>query len=199
MCQTSRVAADPDRTDEQRRQVVHEAAVRVFSERGFADTSMAAIAEAAGMSRPALYLSFKNKQDIFASAFAALIEASVDRALEALSAPGTTEQRLAGFLQRFDGDLWQQMSASPHADELLDAKFQHAAEAASRGVQRLHDGLAAHLRRTGAPRARRAEWAELLLLSPKGFKVDEPTVAVYRRRLDALARGVAADIDALAR
>jgi AcrR family transcriptional regulator len=191
------VVADPEHTDDQRRRVIHEAAVRVFSERGFAGTSMASIAEAAGMSRPALYLSFKNKQDIFASAFAALIESSVDRALAALEAPGSTEQQLTGLLQRFDGDLWEQMAASPHADELLDAKYQHAADAASRGVQRLHDGLTAHLRRTGAPRTRRAEWVEVLTLSPKGFKVDEPSVAVYRRRLGALARSVAADIDAV--
>jgi hypothetical protein len=52
------------------------------------------------------------------------------------------------------------------------------------------------MRRTGAPAARRAEWAEMLELSPKGFKVDQPSVAVYRRRLSALARSVTADIDA---
>jgi hypothetical protein len=31
---------------------------------------------------------------------------------------------------------------------------------------------------------------------PKGFKVDSPSVADYRRRLTTLARSVAADIDA---
>mgnify|MGYP000016813309 CR=1 FL=1 len=42
---------------------------------------------------------------------------------------------------------------------------------------------------------RRAEWAEILEFSPKGFKFDTPGVADFRRRLTALARGVAADID----
>jgi AcrR family transcriptional regulator len=193
------VAADTERTEDRRRSAIHDAAVKVFSERGFAGTSMANIAEAAGMSRPALYLSFQNKQDIFASAFAALIESSVDRALAALAAPGSTEQQLTGFLQRFDGDLWERMAASPHADELLDAKYQHAADASSRGTARLRTGLAAYLRRLGAPKARSAEWIDLLELSPKGFKVDGPSVAVYRRRLSTLARSVAADIDAVTR
>ena len=198
MCQTLRVAASAERTDDQRRTVVHEAAIRVFSAQGFAATSMADIADAAGMSRPALYLSFKNKQDIFASAFASLIEASVDRALAALAEPGSAAQQLEGFLQRFDGDLWEQMAASPHADELLDAKYAHAADASRRGLSRLRTGLVAHLRRTGAPRARCSEWADVLELSPKGFKTDEPSVAVYRRRLSALARSVAADIESSA-
>jgi hypothetical protein len=37
----------------------------------------------------------------------------------------------------------------------------------------------------------------VLDLSPKGFKFDQPSVDVYRRRLSTLARTVAADIDAV--
>ncbi len=175
---------------------IHRAAIGEFSARGFSGTSMANIADAAGMSRPALYQYFQNKGDIFASSFEALMEACVDRALVALEAPGTLADQLDGFLQRFDGDLWERMAASPHAQELLDAKYEHAADVGIRPMQRLRKGLTAHLRGTGAPAARRAEWVELLDLSPKGFKVDQPSVAVYRRRLSTLARSVAADIDA---
>ena len=68
-------------------------------------------------------------------------------------------------------------------------------------VARLRSGLATFLvmaspGRSQTASARRAEWAEVLELSPKGFKFDSPDVAVYRRRLTTLARGVAADIDA---
>jgi len=49
--------------------------------------------------------------------------------------------------------------------------------------------------RTKAAEDRRAEWAEILEFSPKGFKFDTPSVADFRRRLTALARGVAVDID----
>lgn len=191
------MAPATDRVDVNSRiAAIHRAAIREFSARGFSATSMANIADAAGMSRPALYQYFQNKGDIFASAFEALVEECVDRALVALATPGPMAAQLDGLLQRFDGDLWEQMAASPHSQEIIDAKYEHAAHVFLRGAQRLHKGLAAHLRRTGAPTARRAEWAEVLELSPKGFKVDQPSVAVYRRRLSALARSVAADIDA---
>jgi AcrR family transcriptional regulator len=188
------------RGDAQRR-AIHGAAIAQFSERGFSATSMANIADAAGMSRPALYQYFRNKSDIYASAFVALFNDHVDLALAALDDDGTNAQRLDGFLQRFEGDLWEQMAASEHSEEIMGAKSADTAEEIRHVVARLRSGLAVFLTRAAPGRgqaasARREEWAEVLELSPKGFKSDTPTVAVYRRRLTTLARGVAADIDA---
>lgn len=183
------------------RRAIHVAAIAQISERGFSATSMANIADAAGMSRTALYQYFRNKGDIFSSAFVALFNDHADRALQALDDDGTNAQRLDGFLQRFEGDLWEQMAASEHSEEIMSAKTADTAEEIQYVVARLRSGLATFLA-TAFPgwnqtaTARRAEWAEVLELSPKGFKFDSPDVAVYRRRLTTLARGVAADIDA---
>ena len=207
MCQGCRVVTlqwSNDQGDERgapQRRVIHAAAIAQFSEHGFAATSMADIADAAGMSRPALYQYFRNKRDIFASAFVALFDDHVDRALQALNGDGTTEQRLEGFLQRFEGDLWELMAASEHSEEIMSAKTADTTEEIQRVIARLRGGLAAFLAeaypdRSQAAKDRRAEWAEILEFSPKGFKYDTPSVADYRRRLTALARGVAADIEA---
>ena len=206
MCQAVRMVEmvgddrDARRGDPQRR-AIHAAAIAQFSERGFGSTSMANIAEAAGMSRPALYQYFRNKSDIYASAFVALFDDHVDLSLEALAVDGSTADRLDGYLQRFEGDLWEQMAASKHSEEIMSAKSEDTAEEIQQVVARLRNGLAEFLEqatpgRSQAVAARRAEWAEVLALSPKGFKFDTPAVAVYRRRLTTLARGVAADIDA---
>ena len=182
------------------RRAIHAAAIAQFSEHGFASTSMADIANAAGMSRPALYQYFRNKRDIFASAFVSLFDDHVDRALQALHGDGTTAQRLEGLLQCFEGDLWELMAASEHSEEIMNAKTAGTTEEIQRVIVRLRSGVATFLAeaypgRSQAAKDRRAEWAEILEFSPKGFKFDKPSVADFRRRLTALARGVAADID----
>lgn len=203
MCQAARVADDVSNAqrDDPRRRAIHEAAIAQFSERGFAATSMANIAEAVGVSRPALYQYFQNKGDIFASAFVALFDDQADAALAALGADGSNAERLDGFLQRFEGDLWERMAASAHSEEIMSAKSADMVEDIQRVIARLRSGLTTFLASAAPGRSRvaaerRAEWAEVLQLSPKGFKFDRPSVATYRRRLTTLARSIAADIDA---
>lgn len=182
-----------------RRAAIHRAAIEQFSTRGYRSTSMANIADAAAMSRPALYQYFRNKADIFGSAFVALFDEHVDRALDALDTPAPLADRLDGFLQRFDGDLWERMSASPYSDEILEAKDAEVTAAVAVVIKRLRDGLDASLEQLvpgqdADTRARRTGWAEVLELSPKGFKFDGPPAEAYRRRLTTLAHGIAADI-----
>jgi AcrR family transcriptional regulator len=185
-----------------RRGAIEQAAIGEFSRRGFSATSMAHIAEAAGMSRPALYQYFRNKGDIFASAMTAVLEGAVDGSLAALDAPGPVSDQLDSFLQRFDGDLWETTNASPLGDELMSAKADHAPKAFATATERLAAGLLNHLEAIeaggsgSAGDGRRSQWVELLRLAPKGLKYDEPSIEVLRGRLAALARSVAADIEA---
>ncbi len=188
-------------TADRRRAAIQEAAITEFSDRGFAATSMATIAEAAGLSRPALYQYFRNKDDIFAAAFVGLFDAAVDAALAALSRPGSPAEQLDGYLQRFEGDLWQRMQASPHSDEIMAHKHRSVAAALGPVLDRRSAGLEHHLAtiapgRSAGVQALRADWFDLLALSPSGYKADQPPVEVYRRRLTALATSVAAAIAA---
>lgn len=202
MCQPVSVTAaptEPTSVVDERRARIHEAAIHEFSERGFSATSMARIAETAGMSRPALYQYFKNKDDIFASAFVALMQGCTDRALAALAGEGTTAERLDGLLQRFEGDLWERMSASAHSADLVDRKSDTPLGAAVDEVMQafgvgLTNGIA-ELAGVSPDDARVTGWVELLRLAPRGFKTEAPPVAVYRRRLSELASVLAVAID----
>ncbi|MDG2262188.1 MAG: TetR family transcriptional regulator [Actinomycetota bacterium] len=182
-----------------RRQTIHDAAIAEFSDRGFSATSMANIALAADMSRPALYQYFKNKTDIFASAFVSLINDHVEAAIGALAGPGSVAERLDSFLQRYDGDMWQRLRASAHSDEILEVKNDEVMKQVHAAMSRLRDGLATYLRdvsAAGVDDAKLTGWVDVVQLSPKGFKADRPPVSVFRRRLTVLADSVAADIAA---
>ncbi|MEM7286592.1 MAG: helix-turn-helix domain-containing protein [Actinomycetota bacterium] len=178
------------------------AAVEQFMTHGYAATSMAKIAAAAGVSRPALYQYFTDKDDIFASAFASVFEERVDAGIAALEAGGADVlAAVDGLLQRYEGDLWELTAASAHNEELIAAKSQAVAAAVAVEVDRLWAAVASWLatRRPGSSAATkdlRRGWLDVLRWSPVGMRGDRPSVAEYRARLAALARTVAADITA---
>ena len=195
---TEPVAAASSRGDA-RRAAIRAAAVEQFMTHGYAATSMAKIATAAGVSRPALYQYFTDKDDIFASAFASVFEERVDAALAAIELGGDAATVLDGVLQRYDGDLWELTAASPHNEELIAAKSQAVADAVGAEVDRLWRAVAewltaVHPGASAGARERRAGWLDVLRWSPGGMRYDQPSVLDYRQRLSALARSVAADL-----
>lgn len=74
-----------------RRDVILAAAARIFAESGFHATHLSAIADAAGISTPALYRHFSGKYELFA---AALIELAADLTAAADEAPQQTDPAL---------------------------------------------------------------------------------------------------------
>ena len=188
---------DAEYRPDAKRMAIYSAAVAEFSQRGFAATSMANIADAAGMSRPALYQYFKNKGDIFVSAFVSLMADHIARALAALETPGSTVEHIDSFLQRFDGDLWEHMAASPHSEEIIGFKSETLQHDLGVAVTQLWQGLRDYLRKRGVTdTVQLTDWVDVLHFSPKGFKLDQPSIETFRRRLTTLASAVAKEIDA---
>lgn len=178
----------PDRTTSDKKQRILDAALVKFSAYGFARTSMADIAESAGMSRPALYQHYANKDEIFRAMLASILEAAVDNALAALDGPGPLDKQLDGFLQRWSGDLTESFRATEHGADLVEAKAGHAKPVVDAANKRLHDGLTVHLNQTAPGRGR--DLAELLLFSSLGLKYDQPSMKKLRQRLTSLAHSV---------
>jgi AcrR family transcriptional regulator len=84
-----------------KRQRAVEAGARVFLRFGFARTTMGDIAQAAGMSRPALYLVFCSKEEVFEAVVAQWIEDSLARIAEGLGSRPTLGEKL-----RFACETW---------------------------------------------------------------------------------------------
>src|SRR5918997_1161023 len=58
--------------DPERRRKILEAALRVFSEKGFGGASLRAIAREAGVTQPLIYWYFDSKEDLFGSTLSEL-------------------------------------------------------------------------------------------------------------------------------
>jgi AcrR family transcriptional regulator len=152
---------------------------------------MAHIAEAAGISRPALYQYFADRSDLFAAAYVLLLEEAADAALVALAQPAPLAAQLDGYLQRISGDGYAALAATRYGDELLEARHEFAAEAAAAAVKRAHKGLRHHLKAATSDQQSQDRALEILTFSTSGLKQDRPAPALYRRRLTFLAGAVA--------
>lgn len=176
--------------DDERRTKILDAALAKFTAYGFARTSMADIAEAAAMSRPALYQHFGNKEEIFRAMLGRILDDAADGAIAALSEEDGLAAQLDGFLQRWTGDLAEQMRRTEHGDDLVQAKTGYAKPVYDTVSSRVRKALGDHL--TAAGVADVAAAVDLLLLAPVGLKYDDPSTAKFRRRLRSLAASVAA-------
>ncbi|MEM9135477.1 MAG: helix-turn-helix domain-containing protein [Actinomycetota bacterium] len=182
---------------ERRAEEIRRAAIPVFASQGFRRTSMADLAQAAGVSRPTVYQYFENRADVFRAAFQAVSEDATDAALAALMTDGTVTERLDGYLQRLKADGYETLAATPFGAELMEARHEFAADVATAAFERARSGLRAFVNsRSSVDADTRATAIDLLILSPRGLGDDAPSPATYRRRLTALASAAALLLEA---
>ncbi|BCG92410.1 TetR/AcrR family transcriptional regulator [Mesorhizobium sp. 131-2-1] len=116
MIEAEDIAADPKRAR------ILDGAMKVFLAYGFSRTTMDDIARAADMSRPALYLLFKNKTDIFRAIALMLLGRSVEQAKSELESGGAFAERMMRAVDAALISMIGAVHASPHGAELLDMK-----------------------------------------------------------------------------
>lgn len=121
---------------EEKTQRILAAALDVFGRYGFRKTSMQDVADAAGMSRAALYLHFRNKEDLFRSGSASVHADVLARTEAVFAGPGTFFRRLEAGLHSFAVGLMAPLSAGNHAQELFDVNMALAADVSEQAKQR---------------------------------------------------------------
>ena len=152
--------------DEARRARILQAAMQVFLAYGFSRVTMDDIARAAEMSRPALYLVFRNKVDIYRALATRMMDQSFDKAELALQSSGTLGERMFAAIDACIISTYSEIAASPHGTDILDAKSNLAADVLrswkSDLARILRDAIEDEARRTGADLAARDLSAEIL-------------------------------------
>ena len=171
----------------------------LFATQGYAATSMTDIADAAGLSRPTLYQHFANREDLFRAGLQDMLERANEQALAALVGDAPLVDRFDGYLQRCRGDVIGPLLASRHGAELLETRLTAAADVADELHRERRRALERVLRDVCPDQSQANRAADLLELSPLGFKHDQPSIALYRKRLRALAEATAELVEATAK
>lgn len=175
-----------------------DAAFQAFASYGYKRTSMDDIARAVGLSRTALYLHFRSKEDIFLSLAARYFDQVITDMETALTKPGqTVEQALYACFVAKDGKFMDVVLSTPHGSELLDAGSAITTDLWEASEHKTVQVIAQWLDAKGVP----AELgpaqavAETILSALKGLKMQATSIAGLRSgeaRLAALiARAIA--------
>ena len=175
----------------EKREVVFEAAADVFAQYGFRRTSMNDIAQAAGISRPALYLMFDNKEDLFRELASYRQNQGIDLAISTLAGNAPIVERVTAAILAFERIFYEPIAQSPHGAELMDISISIAADCLMKDIERLIKSLVQALADAesngeitfvGMPMQATA-YVRLLMSSIGGLKKQASSTKVFRRQI----------------
>ncbi|NSX56481.1 TetR/AcrR family transcriptional regulator [Parasulfitobacter algicola] len=186
----------PDFSPDPRVKDIMGAAFETFATYGYRRTAMEDIAKTAGMSRSALYLHFKNKEDIFRSLAQYYYDAAAEGMTKALQNPGPLAQVLHGAFVARGAGIMETVLSSPHGEELLDTKSTTIADVSKSGEAKLAGIFADWLKHAKASGQIRLMMdpdvmADTIMAALKGLKTPPPSLDVYRERQQVLAEVLA--------
>ena len=95
---------------------------------------MGDIAQAAHMSRPALYLVFPSKEEIFTAVVARMFKAMLDEIRQGLGRFATTEEKLTFAFEVWCIRSFEIILASPDAKDLLQSSYEFATEVTTKAA-----------------------------------------------------------------
>lgn len=177
-----------------RQDMILDAAFHAFATYGFRRTTMDDIARGVGISRSALYLHYRNKDDVFRTLAERYFTEAMVAMEAALMAPGQTpEQALIAAFVAKDGKFMDVVLGTPHGSELLDAGMtltrDLAGQAEARKIAILSRWLAALPMADGIGTPETV--ARTIMVSAMGLKFPGQTLDGYREGQRQLARLIA--------
>ncbi|MBL4580685.1 MAG: TetR/AcrR family transcriptional regulator [Gammaproteobacteria bacterium] len=180
---------------DEKRDAVFAVAADVFAQYGFRRTAMNDIAQAAGVSRPALYLMFDNKEDLFSGVVLFRLNQGIDKAISTLSGGGSIAERITAAILAFEKILYEPIAQSPHGAELMDISSNLGTDLIKKGQARLEKILAqaleeallnGELASSDMPMKPLA-FVHLLMSSIGGLKKQATSMAAFRRQISEVA------------
>jgi len=165
--------------DEQRRGTILTASLECFLKFGYAKTSLDDIARSANLSRPLLYLKYRNKEEILRAVFNHLVGGGYEVAKKLIAARG---KKLATLMDVYEWVLlkpWEKVMGQAMSAEFYDTCRRLCPDVCSQ-----HDKM---LSRWVTTVLGNKEQADVFILAAHGLSTDLPPPKVLRRRLAVLA------------
>ena len=169
------------------------AARSVFLRYGFKRVNMNDIAEAAGVSRPALYVLFKNKEEIFIEAYLRWVEETIAQVEAAMAQTALPKDKIARAFEIWAVGPFVMTMTSSEAQELVDCNFAFAQASRKQGdatFEATITPVVAKLSKTipAASRIAPGRIAHVLVNAVRGFKQTSATPDELRKLIDELLR-----------
>ncbi len=175
----------------EKRETVFSAAADVFAQYGFRRTSMNDIAQAAGISRPALYVLFENKEDLFRQLASNRQNEAIGEALAILEQAAPFTERFTQAILAYERIFYEPIAGSPHAEEFMDTTLGLVSD----DMLKKHDRLVSYLSDVideaagqgqvslGRAGMKTKAFVELLMSSIVGQKKAATSVRDFRQRV----------------
>lgn len=164
--------------DQKRKKAILAAALKCFLQFGYSKTSMDDVAKEANLSRPLIYLKFKNKEDLFTGLFDYLIEGRYEEAEKVLNTNGTKRDKLLRIYDIFLIDIWEKIIDKPMSAEFYEVCSRLSPKVSEKYKQQQLKCTQAILEDE--------EVSKIFMLSVAGLKADLPNIATLKKRLAIL-------------
>jgi AcrR family transcriptional regulator len=125
------------RMSDDRRRRVRQAAMDVFLRYGYRKVTMDDIARGVGISRPALYLVFPNKEAVFRDLVEAGLDELIDKIETGLPSRATLAEQLSHVFEVSSVGSFELVARAPAAQELMNASFDFVRDVFDRYEQRM--------------------------------------------------------------
>jgi len=152
-----------------RRQHIIKVAISVFLQYGYARTTLADIARAAGLARTALYLMFSDKEAIFSAVVEAMVAEKLSDIRHGLPERSSFDARLRFACESWGAEGFELVQAHPDAKDMFDLGFTSVCKSYSAFEELLVEIIREPLREAGLNMQAR-ELAHVIAFSIKGFK-----------------------------
>jgi AcrR family transcriptional regulator len=166
----------PKQMDSSRRgKKILEAAFDCFIIYGYAKTSMEDIAHKADISRPLLYETFKNKEDILVSIFDEQFKEQFKAIEKIMSFKMNKKKKLLEVMEVFVIALWSKIVNSSHGEEIFDVYCGKYPALEAKRYKKFLDIIIPLLGDKGL--------AEVFVHAITGQKIGRPSASVLRKRI----------------